>query len=394
MKTFLLMIASLLALGAVVWLIAWLVRRRRPVWARRVAAFLSLASSGVALGWFGSGWLARGSLGRRVLGGLLAGHRNSALLYVAARLGLADLLASGPRSSAELANSLGAHAASLHRVLRGLVTLGVCSEERDGRFGLAALGAWLRADTPGSLRGHALLCGEESVGAWGDLLHSVMTGETAFNHVFGMSQWEHRGQHPELSEYFNAEQERGTARAAAAIVAAYDFSPFRTIADVGGGRGTLLAAILKACPAAAGILFDQPHVVAGAGPYLEAAGVAARCQVVGGSFFDRVPAGADVLVLKSIIHDWDDEHALVILRNCRVALGERGTLLVVERLMPTRAEDEPAAVLTDLHMLAVTGGRERSEAEYRTLFEGAGLTVTRILPTRSSACIIEGVPRR
>jgi len=329
--------------------------------------------------------------GRRVLRNLLDGYRNTALLYAAAKLGIADLLAGGPRTSSDLAGSLGAHAPSLHRVLRGLVTLGVCYEERDGRFGLTPLGTWLRDEMPGSLRGLAILCGEEWVGAWGGLVHSAMTGETAFNHVFGMSQWEHRKQHPELNKYFNAWLSRSTAGATGAILGAYDFSSFRTIADIGGGHGALLAAILKAHPSAAGILFDQPHVLASAPSYPGAAGVAARCQVVAGSFFDRIPEGADVHILKNVLHDWDDEQVLTILTNCHRALKEQGTLLVVERLMPLRAKHDPNAILVDLHMLAVTGGRQRSEAEYRTLFAASGFRLARVIPTWWGFSIIEGV---
>ena len=328
---------------------------------------------------------------RRELQTLLDGYRHTALLYVAARLGLADLLADGPQSSVELAGMLGAHAPSLHRILRGLVALGMCSEEHDGRFGLTTVGTLLRADTPGSLRGLAILGGEEHSGAWNSLLHSAMTGETAFNHVFGMSQWEHRAHHPELNEYFNEWIRRGTTRAAGAVLDAYDFSRFHTVMDVGGGHGMLVAAILTAYPSLAGVLFDQPHVVAEAPPHLEAAGGASRCRIVGGDLFERIPDGADVHILKSIIHDWDDERSLAILRNCRKALKEHGTLLLVERFMPDRAEHNLDAIMMDVHLLALTGGRERSEAEYRTLLAAAGFTVTRVIPIRSGHRIIEAV---
>jgi len=328
---------------------------------------------------------------RRVLVTALNGHQNAALLYVAARLGLADLLADGPKDSAELARSLGAHGPSLHRILRGLVALGVLSQDRDGRFSSTPLATWLEADRPGSLRGLAVLTGEEYAGAWGHLLHSAMTGETAFKHAFGMSQWEHRQLHPELDELFNTGLRQETAQAVAAIVAAYDFSKFRTVADVGGGQGVLLAAILKAHPSVNGILFDQPHVVAQARSCIEAAGLAARCATVGGDFFDQVPDGADAHVLKSVIHDWDDDRSLDILRNCRTALAERGRLLLVERLLPARVEQDPGTVLVDVRMLAVTGGRERTEAEYRALLSAAGLIPTSVIPTRSPFCVIESV---
>jgi len=381
---------AVLAAAWSVWLVARLVAPHGMTRLEALAVPLSIASVGLALVWLGGRWISL-RRGRRAVRTLLNGYRGTALLYVAAKLGFADLLAAGPRSSADLASSLGAHAPSLHRVLRGLVTLGVCSEEHDGRFALTARGEWLRSETPGSLRGLAILSGEEYAHAWGGLLHSAMTGQTAFDHVFGMRQWEHREQHPELSEYFSAGLRQGTARDAAAILAAYDFSSFRTVADVGGGHGALLAAILQAHPSLSGILFDQPHVVAGAGPSLEAAGVAARCQVVGGSFLDGVPDGADAHVLKSVIHDWDDEQSLAILRNCHRALPEQGTLLLVERIVPARGQQDPATVLVDLQMLALTGGRERSEDEYRALLAAAGFTLTRVIRTRSRFSLIEGI---
>lgn len=228
---------------------------------------------------------------------LIDGHRSTALVYVAARLGIADLLAAGPRTGEEPAQAAGAHAPSLHRLLRGLALLGVLAEGEDGRFGLTPVGETLRSDTPNSLRGSAIGVGEGSAHAWLGLLHSARTGETAFNHVFGMSVWEHRPEHPELNDYFNQRMVQGTQRSAAAIVAAYDFSSCHTIADVGGGHGALLAAILQAHPHVRGVLFDQPHVVAGARPLLEAAGVVDRCEIVSGSFFEAVPEGADAYLL-------------------------------------------------------------------------------------------------
>lgn len=328
---------------------------------------------------------------RRALRAPLNACRDAALLYVAAKLGLADLLADGPRSSAELAGSLGAHAPSLHRILRALVALGVCLEEPDGRFGLTGLGAWLRAGNPRSICCAAIMSGEEQAQAYGGLLHSAMTGETAFDHVFGMSNWAHRQQHPELGACFDDMLERSTEGAAGVILASYDFSSFRTVADIGGGRGALLAAILRAHPSVNGILFDQPHVVAGARAHLEAAGVAERCRFAGGSFFDRVPEGADAYVLKSLIHDWDDERSRAILANCHEVLKDGGKLLLIERILPARVSHDPGTVWSDLQMMVLTGGRERTEAEYRALLACAGFTLTRIIPTRSRFNVIEAV---
>lgn len=321
---------------------------------------------------------------------LLTGHQNTALLYVAAKLGLADLLADGPRTSVDLARSLGAHAPSLHRVLRGLAVLGVCAEEDDGRFRLTALGSGLQSGRAGSLRDYAVLSGEEYVKAWGGLLHSAMTGETAFDSAFGMSQWEHRRQHAELNEHFNAWLREKATPSIRAILTAYDFSSFGTVADVGGGHGALLAAILRTHPCVTGVLLDQPHVVADARGRMERAGVAARCRIVGGDFFDHIPEGADAHILKSVIHDWDDARSLVILRNCHRALVDRGTLLLIERVLPDRAEQDPDTIFMDLHMLAVTGGRERSDAEYRALLAAAGFRMKRTIPIGPSFHIIEG----
>jgi SAM-dependent methyltransferase len=317
-------------------------------------------------------------------------YHSAALIYLAARLGLADLLTDGPRRSDDLARSLGAHAASLHRVLRGLVVIGICSQERDGRFAITRLGLRLQTGKPGSLRASAILCGEEFSAAWFGLLHSVMSGGAAFDHVYGMSSWEHREQHSELNDCFNAEFRHHTALAARAVQAVYDFSSFPVMVDVGGGHGALVAALLKTHPSATGILFDLPHVVARAREYLETVGVAARCRIVGGSFFEHVPEG-EALILKSVIHDWDDESSLKILKHCHRSLKPRGRLILLERIMPARPEQAPEVIMGDLHMLAVTGGRERSEIEYLSLFAASGFRLTRVIKTWYSLCVIEGV---
>ena len=300
----------------------------------------------------------------RNLGDLLNGYQDTALLYVAAKLGLADLLAGGAKTSEELAGMRGGHAPSLYRILRGLVIVGVCCEE-EGRFALTPLGEALRTGVDGSLRNLAIVCGEQYMGAWSGLVHSAMTGETAFTHVFGVGQWEHRQRDLALSERFNADLNTETARWAVAIVEAYDFSTFGVICDVGGGYGALLCAILAACPATMGILFEQAHVAAGARSYVESQGLDERCRVVEGDFFEGVPEGADAYVIKSIVHDWPDARSVAILKNCRRVLGADGRVILIERVMPALAKDAPDTVRVDLHMLAVTGGRERSEAEYR-----------------------------
>jgi SAM-dependent methyltransferase len=325
-------------------------------------------------------------------GDLLNGYQDTALLYVAAKLGLADLLAEGPKTSEELAATMGAHAPSLYRILRGLVVVGMCFEE-DERFGLTYMGQMLRTEVKGSLRNRALVCGDEYMMAWSGLVHSAMTGETAFAHVFGVDPWAHRQRNRALSEQFNADLNTETARSAAAIVEAYDFSAVRVLCDAGGGYGALLCAILVACPAMRGILLEQAHVATGARSYVKSQGLDERCSVVEGDLFEDFPAGADAYVMKSIVHDWPDARSVAILKNCRRALGAHGRVILIERVLPKLAKDAPDTVRVDLHMLAVTGGRERSEAEYQELLEAAGFSLGSVVTTRSPFCVIEGVLR-
>jgi SAM-dependent methyltransferase len=220
-----------------------------------------------------------------------------------------------------------------------------------------------------------------------------MTGETAFAHIFGMDPWEHRQKDKALSERFNAGLNSETARSAAALVEAYDFSAFEVVCDVGGGYGALLCATLAAYPAMRGILLEQAGVATGARSYVASQGLAERCAVVEGDFFESVPEGADAYVMKSVVHDWPDARSVAILESCRRALRPDGRVILIERVMPALAKDAPDTVRVDLHMLAVTGGRERSEAEYQELLEAAGFNLGRVMRTRSPFCVIEGVPR-
>jgi SAM-dependent methyltransferase len=355
---------------------------------RSSAALLLSAVVGLIRIWFRDNSLNRSRMGRIALQASLNGYRESALLYVAAKLSLIDLLAQGPRESHDLARSVGAHAVSLHRVLRGLVVMGVLSEKRDGRFAVTALGTWLLSGKQDSLRNLAILYGEGRYPVFGSLLKSVMTGEPA-QPCPGASYYMFRGQHSELDNSFNTEMERHTIRATQNILAAYDFHLLRNVADLGGGHGALLAAILNSYPAHTGILFDQPHVTKGAQHSLEKAGVAERCRIIEGDFFDRIPEGADILILKNILHNWDDERSIIILRNCRKALDKGGKILLVERLMPTRARDNPDTIWLDLCVLVQTGGRERTKDEYCGLLAAAGFLFTRALPTASPLWLIE-----
>lgn len=327
---------------------------------------------------------------------ILTGYWPAQVVYVAAKLGIADLLKDGPQSSDVLALATKAHAPSLARLMRALVGIGVCAEDADGRFTLTPLGACLQSGGPGSVRAAALMFGETLYQAWGGLLHSVQTGETAFGQVFAMPIYQYFTQHPEAAAVFNEAMIAMTTQVATAVVAAYDFSRFRTLVDVGGGHGTLAAAILKATPALSGVVFDLPRVAEGAKKYIEAAGLTGRCTVVGGDFFESTPDGGDLYILKSIIHAWDDEHSVRILKHCHRGMVPNGTLLLVERVLPAQVSPTGAAqavVLNDLNMLVTGGGYERTEAEFRALFSAAGFRLTRILSIQAPMgfSLIEGV---
>jgi hypothetical protein len=312
---------------------------------------------------------------------------------VAAALGLADLLADGPRGVDELARASAADPPSLYRLLRALAGAGIFAEDDHGRFGLTPLADGLRSDAPGSVRA---LCALRAApwywGAWGELAHSVRTGAPGFDRVHGTDLFTLLERHPAALALFGQAMGALSGTEAAAVLAAYDFAPAATIVDVGGGRGALLAAILGAHPAARGILFDRPATVAGAGALLQGAGVGDRCAVVGGSFFEAVPAGGDLYVLKSVLHDWDDDRAAAILRTCRRAMGPAGRLLLIERVLPPGNAPSPGRWM-DLNMLVAAGGRERTEAEYRSLLAGAGFEATRVVPTTAEVSLLEATPR-
>lgn len=322
---------------------------------------------------------------------MMYGFMPSRLVYVAARLGLADHIHEGESTSPGLARRVGADEHALRRVMRGLVNIGVLVEDEGGRFGLTPIGEFLRSDVPNSLRDLAILSGEEFYPAWGALLNTVRSGQTAFDSAFGTGFFRHLEQHPEAGERFNNFMVALTTDTAAAALEAYDFSAFRRVVDVGGGYGPLLAAILKANPQAEGVLFDTETITEGARRYLEGEGLLERCEIVAGDFFEAVPAGGGLYVLSQVLHDWDDEHGLRILKSCREAMPAGGTLLVLEAIMPERVSEPAGVVDSDLIMLAMTGGRERTEAEYRVLLAASGFRLVRIVPTQSPTCVIEAV---
>ena len=320
---------------------------------------------------------------------LANGYQLSQALHVAAVLGLADLVGDGPRSSDELAEVAGAHPPSLYRLLRALASVGVFREEDGRRFAPTALSDLLRRDSPGSLHGWVEFVGRRAHwDSWACLVDSVRTGESAFRLRHGESVWDYRARDPEENAAFDAAM-TAISNADRGLIAAYDFGRFATVVDVGGGRGGFLASLLAAHPDLRGILLDQPHVVAGAPEPLRAAGVAARCELVGGSFFDAVPAGGDIYLLKNVIVDWDDAQATAILRVCRRAMPAAARLLVVQRVLAPGDAPDPAT-FGDLNMLVMVGGQERTAAEFAALYEAAGFRPPRILPTAAGVSLIEG----
>lgn len=322
---------------------------------------------------------------------LIVGKWVHQAIYVAAELGIADALRDGPRTSEDLARACGADEDATHRLLRALANVGVL-EEREGRaFALLPMGEYLRRDVPGSLRGYArLVGGQPAWRSWGEALHSVRTGEPGFEHAYGGTLFDWYATHPEESAIFDEAMTAISATEAAAVADALDFAGIRTLADVGGGRGYLLATILEQHPGLQGILFDLPHVVAGAPALLGEHGVAARVRVEDGSFLEGCPAGADAIVMKHILHDWNDADAVRILTHCHGALGAGGRVLVVEAVVPPPGQPGWAKLL-DLEMLMLTPrGRERTREEYAALFESAGFRLTRVVPTASPVSVIEG----
>ena len=320
---------------------------------------------------------------------LVDGFRVSQTIHACVELGIPDLLDDGERTADDLAEASGADPPTLYRLLRALASFGILHEEDGRRFSLTELGQPLRSDVPGSLRGWVRLSGREYVWrSWGNLTNAVRDGENAFRSLHGTDVWEWRAAHPEESAIFDEAMMSLTGAGNAAVLAAYDFDRFGTVVDVAGGNGALLAALLAAHPQMRGILFDQEHVVSGAEPVLRAAGVLDRCEVVAGSFFSSIPEGGDAYVLKSIIHDWEDEESVAILRSCREAMGPEAAALVIERDLGPPNEN-PMAKLSDLNMFVMPGGRERTLDEYAALLDRAGLRLAATHPTTSGHLVIE-----
>jgi hypothetical protein len=322
---------------------------------------------------------------------LLMGKVAGQALTVAAELGVADALADGPKSVAQIAKATGGHEDGLYRILRALAALGVFSERPNRHFANNPTSETLRTGVEGSTRAFVRWLGDETAWwtAWGRLSHSAKTGEPAFAHVHGCNPFEFFARDPRVAEIFHGAMTDFSRASAGAVAEAYDFSRIGKLVDVGGGHGFLLTTILSANPKMRGVLFDLPEVVAGADATLAASGQAARVEKAPGNFFDGVVGDADAYIMKHIIHDWDDAGSARILAHCRQGLRPGGKVLIVEQVL-TDGPESVMGKLLDLEMLVMTpGGRERTEAEFAALARQAGLRLTRVVPTRSPVCIIE-----
>jgi hypothetical protein len=322
--------------------------------------------------------------------GMIVGSWVSRAIYVAAKHQIADLLTDGPRSAEELAEAAGVAPRPLYRLLRALAGVGVFARDADGRFRLSPLAEPLREGGPDSLRALAVMIGEEQDRCWDDLSETVRTGEPAFDRLYGRPVFDYLGEHPEQARIFDAAMTGFSGRAMRAMLDAYDLAGVATLADVGGGLGSNLTAALGRYPAMRGLLFDRPHVVERARRRLEAAGVAGRCAVQGGDFFEAAPRGADAYLLGHILHDWDDARAGLILDNLRRAMPAAAKLLLVEYVLP-EGDGAWFGKMLDLHMMVALGGLERTEAEYRRLFAAHGFRLTRVVPTAADVSVVEGV---
>jgi len=322
---------------------------------------------------------------------MMTGYWVSKALSVVAELGVADLLADGPRSSDDLATACGAEGQALYRLLRALASVEVFQETAERRFRLTPLAELLRSDHPQSMRALARMYGSEQYSAWGELGASIRTGSPAFDRVFGSTYFEYLADQAEASAVFNQAMTGWTAQLAASVVAAYEFAGPGVVVDVGGGHGLLLSTIVADDTALNGVLFDLPHVVESAKSQLEGSDVSTRCSVVAGDFFEAVPDGGSFYILAQILHDWDDDRSIAILRNCRRAMNTDAKLLVVEQVLPSGNEPSLGKWL-DLHMLVLLNGRERTEAEYAALLAKADLEATQTITTSSGASIIEAIP--
>ncbi|CAN5709775.1 methyltransferase [soil metagenome] len=320
---------------------------------------------------------------------LITGHWVSQAIRVAAELGIADLLEHGPRSGDDLAEATGSHPRSLFRLLRALSCIGVFEQLDDDRFALGPMGECLRSDAADSLQAYALVfAGERHCQAWAELHHSVRTGETGYRHRFGSAFYGDLAGDAEAHDLFDRAMAGSIARTCGPVIEAYDFSPLATLVDVGGGDGTLLTAILGAHPSLRGVLFEREPVVGRARSTIAGAGLSPRCEVVAGDFFESLPVGADAYLMARCLRAFNDAACIPVLTIARRAMTDDGRLLVVERVVPPGGKPSDAK-LGDLNMLVLTGGCERTEADYEGLLEAAGCELVRVVPTRSPMSVLE-----
>ena len=317
----------------------------------------------------------------------------SQLVYVAAKLEIADLLKDGPKDAQTLSPSTKIDARILYRLMRGLAWCGLVEHLPDDRFSLTPMGECLYTGAPDSLHENALSMGEIDWPVWSTLLDVIKTGEPGFKHAFGMEIFDYFAQHEETGSRFDRLMGKASVAVSNGIIDNYDFSSMKTFVDIGGGNGTLAASILQANPQLRGFIFDLPDVIERTLQRLPSLGFADRCEALGGDFFKSVPAGGDAYLLKWIMHNWPDERCIEILKNCHAVMAKDAILLVAEMVMPEQASPSTQAVMFDLHMMAMLNGIERTESEFRYLFSEAGFDLTRIIPTGLGVDIIEGVPK-
>lgn len=312
-------------------------------------------------------------------------------LHTAAKLGLADLVAAGPRHVENLAAATGAHPQSLHRILRTLASTGVFAEVADGCFAATPRSDTLRTGAPGSIKDAVIWVSEPMhYRSCGDLPRAVLTGEPAFDAIFGTTYFDYLAANPDAARGWDAGMACFSGLENAPIAAAYDFPRGAQVLDIGGGQGGFLAEVLKRDPSLRGVLFDLPAVVDDPSA-IAAAGLLDRCNTVGGDFFEFLPPGADAYVFKRVLHDWDDDTCVGLLRRARAAMPATGRVLAIDAVIPPGNDPHPAKIV-DLIMMSILPGRERTEAEFRDLFAAAGLCLTRVIPTPSMLAIVEGIP--
>ena len=325
---------------------------------------------------------------------MIGGFRVARSIYVAAQLGIADVLADGSKTIEELAQATETDAPSLYRVLRALAGVGIFAENESGQFSLTPPAEFLRSDVPESLRASVMLFGEEwHWSLWGDMLHSVKTGEPAFDHLYEKGFYEFYNQNPEFAKNSSESKTSMVSRASASLINNYDFSSIGKVVDIGvaGGYGSTLVSLLKANPTMKGVLYDFPPVIEGTKPVIEAAGLTERCELIAGDCVESVPSGGDAYILMFVVHNWDDERAIKILKNCHKGMAEDSRLLLIEMIMP-KGNDPFVGKVVDLESLLLTpGGYERTEAQYSSLLEAAGFKLTKIIPTQTANSVIEAV---